>query len=128
MLGKLAICFALVAAPALGHEMTPAYPDPKPSHLANVAKVSMSLFNARTDANYYQIDVFDEFWEHIPFASTYRIMKLDYKEREDFDVFIRRPDLERAVYLCTTSKVIGSEGAKAVVASRICSRLDGGLP
>ena len=62
------------------HEMTPAYPEVKMSHVKNVVKVEMSLFNSREEIKYYQIDLFDLNWMPIPFSTTYRIMKVDYKE------------------------------------------------
>ena len=49
--------------------MTPAYPDVKPSHVAGVVKVEMSLFNSREEIEWYQIELFDLNWTNIPFAS-----------------------------------------------------------
>lgn len=105
--------------------MTPAYPEIKPSYVDGVSRVEMSLFNARSDVVYYQIEVFDKDWSNIPFSATYRVMKIEHKERKNFDVYIRNIDIDRAVYLCTTSKIAKSQSTKPFVASRICSRLDG---
>ncbi len=124
MLNKVLI-FSFFAIAAFSHDMTPAYPDLKPSHVNGVSKVEMSLFNARSDVKYYQIEVFDKNWANIPFSSTYRIIKLEHKERKNFDVYIRNIDIDRAVYLCTTSKIIKSKSTRPFVASKICSRLDG---
>ena len=49
----------LVTFGASAHEMTPAYPEIKTSHVKNVVKVEMSLFNSREEIKYYQIDLFD---------------------------------------------------------------------
>ena len=95
----------LVTFGASAHEMTPAYPEVKTSHVKNVVKVEMSLFNSREEIRYYQIDLFDLNWMNIPFSTTYRIIKVEYKEHKDFDVYIRKRDMPEAVYLCTTSKV-----------------------
>lgn len=108
--------------------MTPAYPEVRPSHVAGVVRADMSLFNARNDVKYYQVEVFDEAWKNIEFASPDRIMQVDHEERKDFVVYIRRDDMARAVYLCTTSKIVKDRGDKPMVASKICSRLDGGKP
>lgn len=108
--------------------MTPAYPEVRPSHVAGVVRADMSLFNARNDVKYYQVEVFDEAWGNIEFSSPNRIMKVDHEERKDFTVYIRKADMDRAVYLCTTSKVVKGRGDKPMVASKICSRLDGGRP
>ena len=115
----------LVTFGASAHEMTPAYPEVKPSHVKNVVKVEMSFFNSREEIRYYQIDLFDLNWMNIPFSTTYRIMKVEYKEHKDFDVYIRKRDMPEAVYLCTTSKVKKTNQSRTLISSRICSRLDG---
>ena len=108
-----------------GHEMTPAYPILKPTYVSGVVKAEMSLFNSREDVQYYQIDLFDLNWMNIPFSTTYRIMKVEYKEHKAFDVYIRKRDMPEAVYLCTTSKVRKTDQSRTLISSRICSRLDG---
>ena len=105
--------------------MTPAYPVVKPSHVKDVVKVEMSLFNSREEIQYYQIELFDLNWTNIPFSTTYRIMQIGYKERKSFDVYIRKSDMDEAVYLCTTSKVKKTYESSTLIASKICSRLDG---
>ena len=110
---------------ASAHEMTPAYPILKPSHVSGVVKVEMSLFNSREEIKYYQIELFDLNWQNIPFSSTYKIITVEYKAHKSFDVFIRKVDLDEAVYLCTTSKVKKTYESSTLISSRICSRLDG---
>ena len=110
---------------ASAHEMTPAYPILKPSHVSGVVKAEMSLFNAREEIKYYQIELFDLNWMNIPFSTTYRIMQVEYKEHKSFDVYIRKKDMPEAVYLCTTSKVRRTNQSSTLISSRICSRLDG---
>jgi hypothetical protein len=85
----------------------------------------MSLFNSREEIQYYQVDLFDLNWTNIPFSTTYRIIKIAYKEKKAFNVYIRKSDMDEAVYLCTTSKVRKSNKSKTLISSRICSRLDG---
>ena len=125
MLSRLILLFLLWSFSTSAHEMTPAYPDVKPSHVAGVVKVEMSLFNSREEIEWYQIELFDLNWTNIPFASSYRIINIGYKERKSFDVYIRKADMDEAVYLCTTSKVRKSSKSRTLISSRICSRLDG---
>jgi len=125
LLSRIITLGMLVTFGASAHEMTPAYPEVKTSHVKNVVKVEMSLFNSREEIRYYQIDLFDLNWMNIPFSTTYRIMKVDYKEHRAFDVYIRKRDLPEAVYLCTTSKVRKTNVSRTLVSSKICSRLDG---
>ena len=125
MLSRLILLFLLLSFSTSAHEMTPAYPEVKPSHVAGVVKVEMSLFNSREEIEWYQIELFDLNWTNIPFASSYRIINIGYKERKSFDVYIRKADMDEAVYLCTTSKVRKSSKSRTLISSRICSRLDG---
>lgn len=125
MLNRLIVLFLLWSFSTSAHEMTPAYPIVKPSHVAGVVKVEMSLFNSREEIEWYQIELFDLNWTNIPFASSYRIINIGYKERKSFDVYIRKSDMDEAVYLCTTSKVRKTSKSRTLVSSRICSRLDG---
>ena len=125
MLSRLVVLFLLLSFSTSAHEMTLAYPEVKPSHVAGVVKVEMSLFNSREEIEWYQIELFDLNWTNIPFASSYRIINIGYKERKSFDVYIRKADMDEAVYLCTTSKVRKSSKSRTLISSRICSRLDG---
>lgn len=125
MLNRLILLFLLWSFSTSAHEMTPAYPEVKPSHVSGVVKVEMSIFNSREEIEWYQIELFDLNWTNIPFASSYRIINIGYKERKSFDVYIRKSDMDEAVYLCTTSKVRKTSKSRTLVSSRICSRLDG---
>lgn len=124
MLSKV-IIFLGWATAVSAHEMTPAYPIVKPSHVTGVVKVDLSLFNSREEINYYEIGLYDLNWDRIPFSAVYRIIKVGYKERKNFSVYIRESDLDEAVYVCTTSKIRRQLETKTLVSSKICSRLDG---
>ena len=123
MLNKLSILFIGLASIVHAHEMTPAYPKLKPSHVSGVMKVQMSLFNQREDVKYYQVELFDLDFNSMPFSTTYRIMKVDYKERKDFEVYIRKSDLDNPLYLCTISKVVKPRSSSPLISSRICSKV-----
>ena len=124
MLSKVLI-FLGWATVVSAHEMTPAYPIVKPSHVTGVVKVDLSLFNSREEINYYEIGLYDLNWDGIPFSAVYRIIKVGYKERKNFSVYIRESDLDEAVYVCTTSKIRRQLETKTLISSKICSRLDG---
>lgn len=119
---KLIIMFLLVSFPALAHEMTPTYPKLTPSHLDNVYKTTMEMFNKREDVEYYEIGVFDEEWKPIPFVTSYNIIKLRYLGHVTFDIYIRKADVSRAEYVCSISKLRKDDQTKTAVTSRICSR------
>ena len=118
----------LSATSVAAHEMTPTYPKAMPSGVSGVVKYEMSLFNARSDVDYYEIGVFDKDWNPTRFATTSKILHVEQGERVMFDVYIRRSDVGLAAYLCSKSKLVADGYSTPVVASVICSRIDGELP
>ena len=124
---SLIILFLGIAnvASASAHEMTPAYPEVKPSHVKGVVKTDMSLFNSREEVEFYEVDVFDKNFNIIPFKTKYKLIRIDYKERKSFTVYIRKKDLAKATFICTTSKFRRGTTTRTLVSSRICSRLGG---
>jgi hypothetical protein len=127
LLSRLIILFLGVAtvASASAHEMTPAYPEVKPSHVRDVVKAEMSLFNSREEVEFYEVDLYDKDFNRIPFKTKYTLIRINYKERKNFTVYIRKKDLFRATFICTTSKFRRGTTTRTLVSSRICSRLGG---
>lgn len=124
----LALGLFLATTPVVAHEMTPTYPKPSPSPISGVTKFKMSLFNARSDVQFFQIAVIDRDGNPMRFAATDRILAVGHKQRQDFDIYIRNDDLDRARYICTQSKIFSEQVSKTLVVSTICSRVDGELP
>lgn len=121
-MAKWLIMFLLVSFPALAHEMTPTYPTLTPSHLDNVYKTTMEMFNKREEVEYYEIGVFDEEWNPIPFVTKYEILKIRYLGHVTFDVYIRKQDVSRATYICSISKLRKEDKTRTAIASKICSK------
>ena len=117
----LAIC--LIASSAIAHELTPTYPELRPSYMDEVSVTTMKMWNRRNDAQYYEIGVFDKEWNPVPFASPFRLLQLDYLEHKSFEVYIRDKDATRVEYICTTSKQLKSDVQSTGVKSKICSRM-----
>lgn len=118
----------LFATAGLAHEMTPAYPQARPTSADGVVKFEMSLFNARDDVEFYELAVLNKNWELVRFAAIDRILHVPHDERIFFDVYIRTTDLDQAIYICTRSKLSANNSGAALVASTICSRTDGERP
>lgn len=112
-----------VGVHASAHQLTPTYPTLESSHINGVYQTTMNLFNRRDDIEYYQINVFDQEWNPVAFATSERIIRLPYLERTQFTIYIRDEDKERVKYICTKSKILRDELQSAVVASRICSKI-----
>lgn len=116
----------LSAHKAVSHEMLPSHPVLRVSYVGGVLQTQMHLFNKRQDVEYYEIGVFDEEWNPVPFVTGYRIIRLEYLEQVKFDVYILKDDADRAEFVCSRSKLRGDDTKGAMVASRICSRFSKG--
>lgn len=82
----------------------------------------MEMFNKREEVEYYEIGVFDEEWNPIPFVTKYEILKIRYLGHVTFDVYIRKQDVSRATYICSISKLRKEDKIRTAIASRICSK------
>lgn len=122
------LAFICSTSSVVAHEMTPTYPKLKPSYVDGLLVASLTMFNARKDVDYFEVGVFDIDWNPIPFATSAKIMKVPQGNRQSFDVYIRKKDEARAVYVCTTSKLRADDASNTVVSSKVCSRVDGALP
>ena len=105
--------------------MTPTYPKWEMSHIEGIKKTTMKMFNKREEIKWYEIGIFDEEWEAIPFvlhSKSYKLLQIDYLSHKKFDVYIAAKDSKRAEYICSTSKLSGDSNSKPMIASKICSR------
>ena len=120
------IILLALSSTASAHELTPTYPKLRSSYVDGVSVTSMLLFNRREDIQYYEIEVFNRDWKRSSFATSNRILKVNYLERKSFEVYIRDKDEDTATYICTKSKLIkdDQEVERSFIASRICSKLD----
>jgi hypothetical protein len=116
------ILWALLSSIVAAHDMTPTYPKWKMSFIPSAKMTSMEVFNKRSDVQWYQIGVFDEDWQPIPFVTRYKILRVKYLSRVKFDVYVNDNDSKRAEYICSTSKLRGNDDFKPIVESKICSR------
>jgi hypothetical protein len=117
--------FVLVASNSLAHDMTPTYPELKPSYMEGLLVADFELFNKRNDVRYYEIAVFDKDWNPIPFVSSYSIFKLEYLEKVKFSVYIRNVDRFNAMYVCSKSRSRQDPSPKTIISSTICSKFHG---
>ena len=118
------VMLMLIGGYASAHQFTPTYPKLDQSYIPNVLKAEMELFNGRTDVAFYELQVFDNEWNSVPFAvSEGKVVNVEYLKRKKITVFIREVDRDRAVYVCSVSKLIADNTNKASIASKICSKL-----
>jgi hypothetical protein len=102
--------------------MTPTYPKWERTTHDGIKKVTMDLWNSREDVKYYEVGVFDESWEPIPFVTLYSILKVEYLSRVQFDVYMTEKSIKKAVYICSLSKLRSNDDSKPLLATQICSK------
>jgi len=119
----IALLIVLLAARLHAHELVPTYPELRTSYIQGVLTTSLVLFNKREDVKYYQITVYDKEWNPIEFATSSRILEVEYEKQVSFDVYIRSKDKKIATYICTESKLLKQQQTTTVISSRICSKI-----
>ena len=119
----VSLIFVLISTAVTSHELTPTYPELRPAYVDGVLVTTMDIWNRRTDVEYYEIEVFDKYWEALPFASQDKVIRLNYLEKKQFEVYIKSEHKAKAVYICTTSKLLRDDVLSTGVKSRICSKL-----
>ena len=105
------------------HQWTPTYPTWDNSYMKGIVQTRMSLFNTRKDVDYYEVQVLDINMNPIDFATTDQIIHAPHLKRRSVDIYIRRTDIDRAVYICSVSKLLVAGNTGASVSSRICSKV-----
>lgn len=118
-----AAALILISGNAAAHELTPTYPEIRPSYVNGVSVTTMKMWNRRSDAEYYEINVFDEKWNPVSFATSNRVIQLNYLEHKSFEIYFRDEDKDRVSYICTTSKQLKRDVLSTGVKSKICSRI-----
>lgn len=84
--------------------------------------MKMELFNSRKDVEWYGVQVLDADMEPVPFVTSEKIMNVPHLKKKQVEVYVRKKDIERAVYICSVSKLLKEQRSRAAVASRICSK------
>jgi len=114
---------SLFATQAYAHEMTPTYFELKPSLYDNVYVTQLSLFNKRQDVEYYEVNVYDENFNPIAFATKDKVLKVPTYGKSTLEIYVRRKDVDEVTYVCTQSMLLKENVGSTGVTSRICSRL-----
>lgn len=103
------------------HELTPTYPELRPSYMNDVLEARLKMWNARVDVEYYKIEVTDEDWNDVPFITNEKVFKLDYLGRRDISIFL--PSDTSARYICTRSMLQKGNAQKSIISSKVCSKI-----
>ena len=105
------------------HQFLPTYPKFETSFVEGVYFTKMELFNKRKEIEYYELGVFDGDWNAVPFASENKIIKINFQETKKINVYVRKEDLKKVVYICTESKIKRQDVQITTISSKICSKI-----
>jgi len=122
LLSSIRLALLLTLLPfgsAVAHEMLPTYPTFTQSFMAGISVTTLSIFNKRKDVSYYEIGVFTDEWEPIPFVSQYTVIPMKYLDTVSFDIYVSHLSLDSVEYICSVSQL----DLGATVSSKICSRV-----
>lgn len=108
---------------ASAHEWLPTYPKMKQSFIPGAYVTTMTLFNKRSDVEFYEIKVYDKDFNPVRFGTPKRVINLKYLKKTDVDVYIKHEDKSRALYICSVSKLVAEKITATAVSSRICSKI-----
>lgn len=119
----IVLLLVLYSGYASAHSWTPTYPIFTPSYIDGVIQTEMLLFNRRQDVKYFEVEVTDENFKPIPFASDSKIYRAEYLQRVKVMIYIREDSLLNATYICSRSKFLQNVVPTNLVSSRICSKI-----
>ena len=118
-----AVVATLMATTAHAHEWTPTYPKFESSFIEDIVVTTMTIFNKRSDVEYYEITAHDADWNPVPFATTSKLIYAPYLSKQNVEIYIREADCDRIEYICTTSKQLLLDAPSSGIDSRICSKV-----
>jgi hypothetical protein len=117
------VLMMVLSCSANAHQFLPTYPKFQNSFVEGVVYTKMELFNKRKEIGFYELGVFDADWNSIAFATESKIIRINYLETKYINVYIKKEDLKRAVYICTESKIKKEDIQATSIASKICSKI-----
>jgi hypothetical protein len=117
------VLMMVLSCSANAHQFLPTYPKFENSFVEGVVYTKMELFNKRKEIRFYELGVFDADWNSIAFATESKIIRINYLETKYINVYIKKEDLKRAVYICTESKIKKEDIQATSIASKICSKI-----
>jgi len=117
-----AVVALFAATTATAHQWTPTYPKFENSFVEGVVVTTMKLFNKREDVRFYEINVYDEEWNPIRFATATKVVEMNYLEQKNIEIYVLESDCDQIEYICTVSKLLLDDTNNGIN-SRICSKV-----
>jgi hypothetical protein len=113
----------IFGGPAMAHQFVPTYPKFTPSFIEGILQTRMELFNKRSDAEYYEVDVFDSNWNTVTFATESKLIYIKHLQTKKINIYIKAEDLKKVTYICTESRIRKEDATATVISSKICSKV-----
>jgi len=108
---------------ANAHQFLPTYPTFQYSFIEGVMYTKMQLFNKRKEVDYYELSVFDADWNPVTFASENKMIRINFLQTKEVNVYVKKEDVKRVSFICTESKLRKENVQNTVIYSKICSKV-----
>ena len=122
----LALLLLFLCGSATAHQWTPTYPELRTSYISGIHTTDMKLYNSRGDVDYYQVQVFDGYFNPIKFAISggqTDVINVPHRKTRSISVYIPSAHASRVVYICSRSMILKEEETASLLSSRICSKV-----
>ena len=122
----LALLLLFLCGSATAHQWTPTYPELRTSYISGIHTTDMKLYNSRGDVDYYQVQVFDGYFNPIKFAISggrTDVLNVPHRKTVSVEVYIPSAHASRVVYICSRSMILKKEQSASLLSSRICSKV-----
>ena len=86
----------------------------------------MKLYNSRGDVDYYQVQVFDGYFNPIKFAISggqTDVINVPHRKTRSVSIYVPSTESSRVVYICSRSMILKKEESASLLSSRICSKV-----
>jgi hypothetical protein len=122
----LSLLLLLLCVEVTAHQWTPTYPEFRLSYIGGIQTTDMKLYNTREDVDYYQIQVFDGYFNPIKFAingGQSDVINVPFRKTKVVSVYVPSAESSRVVYVCSRSMILKEEETASLLSSRICSKV-----
>jgi hypothetical protein len=120
---RYAILLCLISGYANAHQFLPTYPVFQHSFVDGVMYTKMEIFNKRKEIEFYELGVYDSDWKPISFASENKLIRINYLQTKEVNVYVKKEDLKKLTYICSESRIKKEDVQSTVISSRICSKV-----
>ena len=122
----LALLSLFLCGSATAHQWTPTYPELRTSYISGIHTTDMKLYNSRGDVDYYQVQVFDGYFNPIKFAISggqTDVINVPHRKTRSISIYVPSTESSRVGYICSRSMILKKDESASLLSSRICSKV-----